>query len=1151
MTNHAPDIWPTQLIVLHGEDREELLGRLVWLQQWADDNPQGDLASLGQWLFESVHPGGERLAMLAADIDELRQRTERSLQRLSDPHCDQIRDVGGIYYSQQPLYRDGAKIAMLFPGEGAQYLGMLGDMMALPEVRSCFELASQTIIEAGSGASPPLEFTEVPADEQQRSERESRLKRLDNAMLTVLSADWALSRVLEQMGVPCGAMAGHSAGELAALMMSDALEASEGLSKLITSITELEASPGVDATLLAIGASRDAVESLLQSLPSDGELRAELAMDNCPHQTVVVGLSTMMGSVEQAVQQRGWMYERLTLARPYHTALFEPLMDPLRKMFAEVEFGPPKIPVYSCTTGAMFPRDAAEMRDLCVSHWRCRVEFVKMIRQMYDDGVRIFVEAGPRGNLCSFVDDILRGEPHLAAPANLPRRHGLIQLQHLAAQLYSHGVPLRLEFFTRSATTDAAEDHLAGTDAVHAPLRETIYPSTPRGRVMAEYLQVMDDFLATQQHVMTRYLSNGNRLPVSPAARPALPAPAPSDGGGQDAPDEQPAFDDLFAPNEEVDPLTRPLIGEILESQPGKTLVMQRVLDVEEDVYADHHTVGGRSISRVDPSQHGLPIVPLTFTVEMMAEFAQALLPERTVRQIKNVQLMRWLAMEHGDPGKVEVTARSLGESDEDRQRDESRVLVQIRILGSANKPEPKRPVAAVGTVVLGSTRLEPDCEYRPMDLPGSRPCDVTLDVMYNNLFHGELFRGVDSLDVIADAGMEGSIHALPREQVFRSIDDPQFIADPILLDVGMHPPVAWHLEEPDQEGRILLPFELERLDFFGRRPAPHHPFVSQTRVVETTARHFAHVTELFDGVTGKIWARIYKVKLWRFYFPFRDVNFHGPKDVYFFSTKWDHALPEEVAEVASLARMEPLEDLRSPALLSAAARVLMSPSEFDRFENLQRPPEKKPQYLFGRIAAKDAVRFHRRKTHDQRLFMADVEIDVNDQGQPLAIARGETEDIGFPSISISHCDKLVCALAANHPWVGVDLEPIVPRESSFERIAFSTSERALLDKFSDPQSRPEQVTRFWCAKEAVAKALGEGLVEGVHALHVASVDSDRQLTVVLGRELAARFPQFAEQPLVVWTYVEDGYVVAASLCWKTSDVASDGTTRVSGVSKR
>ena len=64
---------------------------------------------------------------------------------------------------------------------------------------------------------------------------------------------------------------------------------------------------------------------------------------------------------------------------------------------------------------------------------------------MYDDGVRLFVEVGPKGNLTTFVEDILRGRSALAVPANLTRRSGIAQLNHLLGMLAAHGVPMALD----------------------------------------------------------------------------------------------------------------------------------------------------------------------------------------------------------------------------------------------------------------------------------------------------------------------------------------------------------------------------------------------------------------------------------------------------------------------------------------------------------------------------------------------------------------------------------------------------------------------------------------------------------------------------------------------------------------------------------
>src|SRR2546421_7837776 len=81
---------------------------------------------------------------------------------------------------------------------------------------------------------------------------------------------------------------------------------------------------------------------------------------------------------------------------------------------------------------------------MAVNHWVNPVEFTWMVETMYADGVRLFVECGPRGNLSAFVEDILRGKPFAAIPANVARKSGPTQINHMVAQLVAHGVELNL-----------------------------------------------------------------------------------------------------------------------------------------------------------------------------------------------------------------------------------------------------------------------------------------------------------------------------------------------------------------------------------------------------------------------------------------------------------------------------------------------------------------------------------------------------------------------------------------------------------------------------------------------------------------------------------------------------------------------------------
>ena len=242
------------------------------------------------------------------------------------------------------------------------------------------------------------------------------------------------------------------------------------------------------------------------------------------------------------------IYERLELDRPYHTPLFEPHMKPIRDVFVDVQFNTPHYPVYSCATAKPFPADLDEMCSTSVDHWVSTVEFVKLIHRMYDDGARVFLEVGPRGNLTSFIEDTLRGTPMVAVPMNVPRVSCLTQLHHALARLIVHGVPVVLDQYyanrqlgkTKSdspAENPGIEKPTAVPPAIATPpalhvsassaASSAVASSTTGGVVMQQYQSVMQQFLEVQRGVMRDFLagSNGRRRGMRPVSYTHLTLP--------------------------------------------------------------------------------------------------------------------------------------------------------------------------------------------------------------------------------------------------------------------------------------------------------------------------------------------------------------------------------------------------------------------------------------------------------------------------------------------------------------------------------------------------------------------------------------------------------------------------------------------------
>ena len=216
-------------------------------------------------------------------------------------------------------------------------------------------------------------------------------------------------------------------------------------------------------------------------------------------------------------------------------------------------------------------------------------------------------------------------------------------------------------------------------------------------------------------------------------------------------------------------------------------------------------------------------------------------------------------------------------------------------------------------------------------------------------------------------------------------------------------------------------------------------------------------------------------------------------------------------------------------APLAALAEKVLDDGERVRFRQLG-AAKRRREWLFGRIAAKEAVLD---LLMSERGIQADsraVTILPDAWGRPLA-GGSAVAAAGFPcSVSIAHTDGAAMALAAaTDAGVGLDIERTDRRRGSWEPAAFSEAERRVLDEAAEGD-RFERALRLFCAKEAVAKALGRGLMGS--PLNLLLSAADRSLSCfdleVTGR-LEEALPDRAGRPVRALVGLQDGLVVAAS----------------------
>ena len=418
----------------------------------------------------------------------------------------------GVYYEPAPI--DG-KTAFLFPGEMAQYPGMMSEaVMAFPQVRAWFDLVASLCdgkrdVRLQDVAFPPPSGV----DEAGQKHLTDLLHSVDYGSEMVFAADQAVYGLLRELGVQPDALLGHSTGENAAIVASNWFQMSredigETIAKMNGVFNTVNSSGEIpEGQLLTIaGLARD--EFLNAFNAHDG---LHFTMDNCPNQAIVFGPADVVAAMQKDVVDMGAVCTTLPISWGYHTEYVAPMAQGFGQLFADFKMSPNDTQIYSCATAQPFPETQREFLDTAISQYVSRVAFREAIENMYDAGFRRFIECGPNATLTAFVRDTLAGKPVVIASADNRRRGMVAQLRHLVAQLFTSGLALDYPALLDPRVT---KDMQRRADVAAKRRKAPVLPSN---------LPFPDLDEADRQHL--RDLMQVGQPSVQPLAAPAIAMP--------------------------------------------------------------------------------------------------------------------------------------------------------------------------------------------------------------------------------------------------------------------------------------------------------------------------------------------------------------------------------------------------------------------------------------------------------------------------------------------------------------------------------------------------------------------------------------------------------------------------------------------------
>ena len=282
------------------------------------------------------------------------------------------------------------KIAFIFPGQGAQYIGMGKEFYEQnEESKKIFDLASNAV----GFDLPALCF-----------EENDRLNITEYTQIAMLTVSVATMAAIKELGISPVATGGLSLGEYGALVAADIIDF-EDACKLVRKRglymqSEVPVGQGGMAAVLGLDAS------VIEAVCEDSEGIVQIANYNCPGQIVISGEKSAVEAVEAPLKEAGAKrVVMLNVSGPFHSPMLKGAGDKLGQELESVTINDIKIPYVANVTGG-FVDSKEDVKDLLKRQVYSSVKWQQCFEAMVASGIDTFIEIGPGKTLSSFAKKI-------------------------------------------------------------------------------------------------------------------------------------------------------------------------------------------------------------------------------------------------------------------------------------------------------------------------------------------------------------------------------------------------------------------------------------------------------------------------------------------------------------------------------------------------------------------------------------------------------------------------------------------------------------------------------------------------------------------------------------------------------------------------
>ncbi|QAA34188.1 ACP S-malonyltransferase [Clostridium manihotivorum] len=287
------------------------------------------------------------------------------------------------------------KIALLFSGQGAQYVGMGKELYDnYDSAKRVFDKADKVL-----GISLKEICFEGP---------DTELNKTENTQPAILTTSIAALKVIEEKGIKYDVVAGLSLGEYSAHVAAGTINFNDAVTLVKKRGSYMqEAVPlGIGAMSAVLGMETEALNACVEESKQFGIV--EVANYNCPGQIVIAGEKDAVEKCGALLVEKGAKkVVPLTVSGPFHTSMMKPASEKLSVELDNIELTQFNTPIIS-NVNAEYVISSDEVKALLVNQVMSSVKWEESIRLMIKDGVDTFIEVGPGRALSGFLKKIDR-----------------------------------------------------------------------------------------------------------------------------------------------------------------------------------------------------------------------------------------------------------------------------------------------------------------------------------------------------------------------------------------------------------------------------------------------------------------------------------------------------------------------------------------------------------------------------------------------------------------------------------------------------------------------------------------------------------------------------------------------------------------------